>query len=167
MSPQNNLNRLFVGSLPYNMSEGQLLELFVPFGRVVSLAILLDFRGKSRGVGFVEFDNPESAREAKNRLHHTPLLNRTIIVDYAKPNPALTRQPNSDQPGPSRSSPSSPDTAKSLKYSTPRHNSKFGSKSPSIVKARSGFQHIRQSVYNSRNFHARVGAKFAKRQRKK
>ena len=162
----NSLCRLFVGSLPYNLTEGQLLELFAPYGRIVSLMIIRRF-GKSKGTGFVEFDDPDSALKAKNDLNGHFIFDRTIIVDFAKPDPlntpeglarhqqSLSRRQHSDNPA----------TA-GLKFSSPRHNSKYGGKLPGKVKSRSGFQHVRQSVYDSRRFGARVGAKFSRRAKK-
>lgn len=83
-------SRLFVGSLPYRFTEGQLLSLFAPFGRIISLQIAHNQWGKSRGLGFVEFDSLESAVQAKEKLHNFRLEDRTIIVDYAQPDPLKT-----------------------------------------------------------------------------
>lgn len=163
------LSRLFVGSLPYNLTEGQLLELFAPFGRVISVMLIRRF-GKSRGAGYVEFDNPDSALAAKQKMHNHPIYDRTIIVDFAKPDPFLTPEGQArHQQALSRKNARHPkrNEGSILKLSTPRHNSKFGGKSEKSVKSRSGYQHIRQSVYNSRYHGARVGAKFAQRSQKK
>ena len=47
--------KLYVGSLPYSITEEQLKDVFAPFGAVVSVRIVTDkFTGKSKGFGFVE-----------------------------------------------------------------------------------------------------------------
>ena len=159
--------RLFVGSLPYRLTEGQLLEMFAPFGRVVSLKIMHTQWGKSRGLGFVEFDNLESAIAAKTKLHNFPIEDRTIIVDYAQPDPFLT--PEGQQRHQQavevkekrfarfhKNLPSAEhqdgDKPELKPQSKPIHKPKFGS--------------TRQSLYDQRTHHSHVGAKFAKRNKK-
>ena len=46
--------------------------------------------GKSRGLGYVEYENIDDAINAKNNLHNHRLEDRSIIVDYAQPDPFLT-----------------------------------------------------------------------------
>ncbi len=161
--------RLFIGSLPYKFNEGQLLSLFVPFGRIISIQIVHNQWGKSRGIGFVEFDNLDSAIDAKVKMHNYMVEDRTIIVDYAEPDPfktpegqarheeALERHPQRRQQSNYSSSPSTNNSRQS-KWNQSR---KFSSSSPSKPK------HSRQSVYESRNFHSKVGSKFSKRNRGK
>lgn len=85
--------RLFIGGLPFRYTEGQLLSLFVPFGRVVAVQIAHNQWGKSRGIGFVEFDNIADATTAKQKMHnHRVDVDRTIIVDFASPNPFDTEE---------------------------------------------------------------------------
>jgi RNA recognition motif-containing protein len=158
--------RLFVGSLPYHFTEGQLLDLFVPFGKVISLKIMHNQWGKSRGLGFVEFDNLESAIAAKVKLHNYPIEERTIIVDYAEPDPFKTPE------GQQRHI-----QAVELKE---KRFARFH-KNVSLVKGRSPessegrgikvikpvFGETRQSVYDQRTHLSRVGAKFAKRNKGK
>jgi len=82
--------RLFIGSLPYRYSEGELLSLFVTYGKIVAVRIMHNRWGKSRGLGYVEFENLDDAINAKQNLHNYFLEDRTIIVDYAQPDPFLT-----------------------------------------------------------------------------
>jgi len=88
-SPQ---KRLFVGSLPYSFTDPQLLSLFTPFGPIVSSKIIYDKWGKSRGLGYVEYEDLESAIKAQRELHGYALQTRTIIVDFAKPDPLDTQE---------------------------------------------------------------------------
>ena len=82
--------RLFVGSLPYRFTEGELLDIFIPEGKIISLRILHNRWGKSRGMGYVEYENIDDAIRAKEKYHNFRLGDRTIIVDYAQPDPFLT-----------------------------------------------------------------------------
>ena len=79
--------RLFVGSLPYRFTEGELLDLFIPEGKIISLRILHNRWGKSRGMGYIEYENLDDAIRAKNKYHNFYLGDRSIIVDYAQPDP--------------------------------------------------------------------------------
>jgi RNA recognition motif-containing protein len=154
--------RLFIGSLPYNFTEGELLSLFVPFGRITAIRIMHNQWGKSRGLGFVEFDDLNSAINAKTKLHNYSLGERTIIVDYAEPDPFLTPEGQARHEEAQARKPKP--RIKSMLPLSPQHK-------PLNIKkkftSRSEFEHLRQSVYDSRNYHASVGAKFAHRTLKK
>ena len=82
--------RLFIGSLPYRFTEGELLSLFIPYGKIISIRIMHNRWGKSRGLGYIEFENLDDAINAKKELHNHQLEDRSIIVDYAQPDPFLT-----------------------------------------------------------------------------
>ena len=153
--------RLFVGSLPYRFTEGQLLGLFVPFGRVIFVRIVHNQWGKSRGLGFVEFDDLTSAIAAKNKLHHYQLEDRSIIVDFAQPDPAITPEGQQRHLQALRRKPHqrlrNVDLSKNPE-DKPR-DFKFFNQSFRGKKAK----HVRQSVYNSRRFGAHLGRKFSSR----
>jgi len=79
-------NKLYVGSLPYSLSEEELRETFSPFGSVKSARIIIDkMTGKSKGFGFVEMDSSESAQKAIASLHGADLRGRSLIVNVAHP----------------------------------------------------------------------------------
>lgn len=166
----NPTKRLFVGSLPYQLTEGQLLELFVPFGRIISIKIMHTPWGKSRGLGFVEFDNLESAIQAKTSLHNHYLGDRSIIVDYAQEDPAKTpegqqRHQNAIAKNPAKFkqegySDSKPNRTQKFK-SFDKKNKTVHPDSPE------DFEHKRQTVYDARHYHSKVGKKFASRNKKK
>jgi len=82
--------RLFIGSLPYSFTEGELLSLFIPYGKIIAIRIMHNRWGKSRGLGYVEYENLNDAINAKTELHNHQLEDRSIIVDYAQPDPFLT-----------------------------------------------------------------------------
>ena len=79
--------KLYVGSLPYNWTVEQLESLFAPFGRVSSTAIVSDMvTKKSKGFGFVEMDNEDSAQKAMGELNGKEIDGRPLTVREAKPN---------------------------------------------------------------------------------
>lgn len=80
--------RLFVGNLPYDLSEDQLHELFSAHGQVASTKLITDFNtGRSRGFGFVEMRTEEEAQVAIDKMNKTKVGEREIIVNEARPRP--------------------------------------------------------------------------------
>ncbi len=159
--------RLFIGSLPYRFTEGELLDLFVPFGKIISLKIMHNRWGKSRGLGFVEFETLSEAIAAKEKMHRYKLGDLAIIVDYAEPDPFLTPEGQANYAAgqlrhPKKQIPSRPpERQERVEKSTPSEERIKKFNSPK------NFEHQRQSVFESRFYHARVGAKFASRNKKK
>jgi RNA recognition motif-containing protein len=86
MSTQEHTNmRLYVGGLPYQTTERDLIELFEQEGQVIEATIITDRdTGRSKGFGFVEMSNEQEAQSAIQRLNGTYLGNRTITVNEAR-----------------------------------------------------------------------------------
>jgi RNA recognition motif-containing protein len=81
--------RLYVGGLPYQTSEQELVELFQQAGSVIQATIIIDrSTGRSKGFGFVEMENDQEARSAIARFNGSVLGNRTITVNEAQERPA-------------------------------------------------------------------------------
>jgi len=79
-------NKLYVGGLPYSVTEGQLQEIFAAHGTVESAKVIADkFTGQSRGFGFVEMSSGAEAQKAIEALNGTQLDGRTLVVNEAKP----------------------------------------------------------------------------------
>jgi RNA recognition motif-containing protein len=79
-------NKLYVGGLPYSVTEGRLQEIFSPHGTVESAKVISDkFTGQSRGFGFVEMGSGGEAQKAIEALNGTQLDGRTLVVNEAKP----------------------------------------------------------------------------------
>jgi RNA recognition motif-containing protein len=77
--------RLYVGGLPYQTTEQDLIDLFTQVGNVTETAIIMDRdTGRSKGFGFVEMSDDQEARSAIERLNGTSLGGRTIIVNEAR-----------------------------------------------------------------------------------
>lgn len=78
--------RLYVGNLPYTVNQAKLEEIFSPFGTITSATVISDpATGRSKGFGFVEYDNDDSAKEAITKLDGTDLDGRPLRVNEAKP----------------------------------------------------------------------------------
>ena len=79
-------NKLYVGGLPFSVTEGQLQEIFTAHGNVESARVISDkFTGQSRGFGFVEMSSGSEAQKAIEALNGTQLGGRTLTVNEAKP----------------------------------------------------------------------------------
>ena len=86
-----NSKKLYVGGLPYSVTEDQLRDIFAEHGTVESATVIMDrMSGRSKGFGFVEMDSQEEAQAAMDKLNGTDLEGRNITVNEAKP-----RQPRS------------------------------------------------------------------------
>jgi RNA recognition motif-containing protein len=79
------MSKVYVGNLPYSITEEKLEELFQTFGSVNSCKIITDFEtGRSKGFGFVEMASQEEADTAINQLDNTNYEGRTIKVNVAR-----------------------------------------------------------------------------------
>ncbi len=79
---------IYVGNLSWSMTDEDLLNLFTPYGSVLSSKILKDkMTGRSKGFGFVEMSDDESARSAIAGLHETEVMGRKLIVNESQPRP--------------------------------------------------------------------------------
>lgn len=79
-------SKLYVGGLPYSVTEGRLTELFSAHGTVDSANVISDkFTGQSRGFGFVEMSSSSEAQSAINSLNGTQFEGRSLTVNEAKP----------------------------------------------------------------------------------
>jgi RNA recognition motif-containing protein len=77
--------RLYVGGLPYQITENELIRLFEPFGTVNSANVITDREtGRSKGFGFVDMNTSEEGQRAIDQLNGTTLDNRTITVNEAR-----------------------------------------------------------------------------------
>lgn len=78
--------QLFVGSLPFKMTSDELQELFAEFGEVSSAKIINDREtGRSRGFGFVEFEDETQAQAAIKAMNGKDVDGRALTVNVARP----------------------------------------------------------------------------------
>jgi cleavage stimulation factor subunit 2 len=75
---------VFVGNIPYDGTEQQLIDLFSSVGPVVSFRIVSDRdTGKPKGYGFCEFKDPEFAKSAIRNLNGVDFHGRSLRVDFS------------------------------------------------------------------------------------
>ena len=72
--------KLFVGNLTYSVTSDELNDLFANYGEVVEAKVI-----EGKGFGFVEMSSQEEAVAAKDALHGTEFVGRTLNVDEARP----------------------------------------------------------------------------------
>jgi cold-inducible RNA-binding protein len=78
--------KLYVGNLPYGLTEEDLKKSFGEIGECIAANIVRDrYSGNSRGFGFVEMASEEEAQEAIKKLNGGELSGRKIIVQEARP----------------------------------------------------------------------------------
>ena len=81
--------KLYVGGLPYVVTESQLSNLFSAHGTVESARVITDkVTGQSRGFGFVEMSTAEEAKAAITALNGSDMDGRQLTVNEAKPQEA-------------------------------------------------------------------------------
>jgi RNA recognition motif-containing protein len=79
-------NKLYVGNLPFRTTEEELRALFAQAGTVVSVSLIKDRdTGRSRGFAFIELSTQAEAEKAVSLFNDTPLDNRTLKVNLARP----------------------------------------------------------------------------------
>ncbi|NIA05187.1 MAG: RNA-binding protein [Proteobacteria bacterium] len=77
---------IYVGNLPYSVTDDELRSAFAEFGDVATAKIIMDrYSGRSKGFGFVEMDNDSEAEEAIKSLDSTDMQGRKLRVNQAKP----------------------------------------------------------------------------------
>jgi cold-inducible RNA-binding protein len=77
--------RLFIGNLPYDVTEAELRAHFAAVGPLVSLALPTDRdTGRPRGLAFVEFSERADAEAAIRHLNHQAFKGRLLAVSEAR-----------------------------------------------------------------------------------
>ncbi len=78
---------IYVGNLSWDLTEQDLLEMFAPYGEVVSAKIVTDKfnNNRSKGFGFVEMSDSEAGNAAITALHGTEIMGRSIVVNESQP----------------------------------------------------------------------------------
>ena len=77
---------IYVGNLPFAVTEDEVREKFAAFGQVESVTLIKDkFTGQMRGFGFVEMPNAAEAQKAIAELNGKDLKGRSLAVNPARP----------------------------------------------------------------------------------
>lgn len=96
MSDQNdnmeNKKKIFVGNLPFSMTQDGLQSLFSEFGEIIQVSLITDrMTGRSKGFAFVEFAEESAAEAAIAKMSGTRVEERELVVNIARP-----REPRND-----------------------------------------------------------------------
>ena len=103
---------IFVGNLSFEVKEVDLQRVFMAFGVVTSVAIVMEKKGKkSRGFGFVEMPDEQEAQAAIAQLQGKEVLGRPINVTAA-----VSKGPKSEPAGKANNSRHDPSFVRTGKY---------------------------------------------------
>ena len=85
---------IFVKNLDTNIDNKALYDTFSLFGNILSCKVAADENGKSKGYGFVHYQEPEDAAKAISSLNGLQVANKRIKVSYSRPNTADIKDTN-------------------------------------------------------------------------
>ncbi|PKS10470.1 hypothetical protein jhhlp_002221 [Lomentospora prolificans] len=75
---------VFVGNIPYDLSEEQIIEIFSSAGKVLNFRLVYDREtGRPKGFGFAEYPDADSASSAVRNLHNHEIKGRRLRVDFS------------------------------------------------------------------------------------
>jgi hypothetical protein len=78
--------KLYVGNLPFSMTENDLTDLFAQAGNVARVQMINDrVTGRPRGFGFVEMGTADEAQAAIAKFHGQEINGRALTVNEARP----------------------------------------------------------------------------------
>ena len=76
---------IYIGQLPYSVTEEELREMFLQYGEVASLSLIMNqYSGQSKGFGFIEMPNNSEADQAIKGLNKTMVKGREIKVNQTE-----------------------------------------------------------------------------------
>jgi RNA recognition motif-containing protein len=79
-------SKLYVGNLPYSVTDSSLEHNFSSYGQVASAKVMMDRdSGRSKGFGFVEMSSPTEAQAAIDGLNGQSVDGRQIVVNISRP----------------------------------------------------------------------------------
>ncbi|XP_020231700.1 cleavage stimulating factor 64 [Cajanus cajan] len=92
---------VFVGNIPYDATEEQLVEICQEVGPVVSFRLVIDREtGKPKGYGFCEYKDEETALSARRNLQGYEINGRQLRVDFAENDKGTDRNREQGRGGP-------------------------------------------------------------------
>jgi len=78
--------KLYVGNLSKQVTDAQLNDLAIPFGKLISANVAVERKsGESKGFGFIDFSNDDEARAAITALDGRDVNGQALKVNEAKP----------------------------------------------------------------------------------
>ncbi|KAI3930708.1 hypothetical protein MKX01_037154 [Papaver californicum] len=102
MAASNSQHRcVFVGNIPYDATEEQLVQICEEVGPVVSFRLVIDREtGKPKGYGFCEYKDEETALSARRNLQGYEINGRQLRVDFAENDKGADRNREQGRGGP-------------------------------------------------------------------
>lgn len=74
---------VYVGGIPFDLTEGDLLAVFAQYGEVVDVNLVRDKgTGKSKGFAFLAYEDQRSTNLAVDNLNGASISGRIIRVDH-------------------------------------------------------------------------------------
>ncbi|GKT54785.1 RNA recognition domain-containing protein [Colletotrichum tofieldiae] len=75
---------VFVGNIPYGLSEEQISDIFSSAGKVLNFRLVYDREtGRPKGFGFAEYPDNDSAASAVRNLNDYEIMGRKLRVDFS------------------------------------------------------------------------------------
>lgn len=79
---------IYVGNLPYAVTDRELNDLFGKHGTVTSARVIIDkYSGQSKGFGFVEMPDQKEAEAAVAAVNGMDFMGRSLRVNESQPKP--------------------------------------------------------------------------------
>ncbi|KAL8634909.1 MAG: hypothetical protein Q9228_007546 [Teloschistes exilis] len=76
---------IYIGGLPFNLSEGDIITIFSQFGEPTFVKLVRDKEtGKSKGFAFLKYEDQRSTDLAVDNLGGATIMGRTLKVDHTK-----------------------------------------------------------------------------------
>jgi RNA recognition motif-containing protein len=90
--------KIYVGNLPWTVDDEKLESMFSTYGEVAEATVIKDkFSGRSKGFGFVTFNDDAAAQKAIAEMNDKDIEGRRLKVNEAKPmDPDRPRPPRRD-----------------------------------------------------------------------
>ena len=90
--------KIYVGNLPWSVDDEKLEKMFSSYGEVAEATVIKDkFSGRSKGFGFVTFNDDSCAQKAIAEMNDKDIEGRKLKVNEARPmDPDAPRRPRRD-----------------------------------------------------------------------